>query len=84
LIDVDRPNRALCDHDDHDLRNLKFVNTLRQAGVPEAQVQSEAELATKSDLREMKTEIMGELRLNRWMLGQLLAGTMSLILKNFF
>ncbi len=60
------------------------MNTLRQAGVPEAQVQSEAELATKSDLREMKTEIMGELRLNRWMLGQLLAGTMSLILKNFF
>lgn len=73
---------------------LKFVNTLRQAGVPEAQAQafaealkqaqSESELATKSDLREMKTEIMGELRLNRWMLGLLLAGTMSLILKNFF
>ncbi|MEO5337438.1 MAG: hypothetical protein H7841_11175 [Magnetospirillum sp. WYHS-4] len=49
------------------------------------------ELATKGDIREMrqemvtlKAEVMGELKLNRWMTGLLLAGVMSLILKAFF
>jgi hypothetical protein len=63
----------------------------------EAQALAEAlasggqELATKADLRELrqemvahKAEILGELKLNRWMAGLLLAGVMSLILKAFF
>jgi hypothetical protein len=52
-------------------------------------------LVTKHDLTEAKNEIKadmnvrferidGELRLNRWMLGVLLAGVISLVLKAFF
>lgn len=51
----------------------------------------EAGLAAKAGMRELrqemmalKTEIIGELKLTRWMLGLLLAGVMSLILKAFF
>ncbi|MDO9047363.1 MAG: hypothetical protein Q7U66_06445 [Methylobacter sp.] len=52
-------------------------------------------LITKHDLTEVKNEIKaemnvrferidGELKLNRWMLGVLLAGVISLVLKAFF
>ncbi len=52
-------------------------------------------LVTKHDLTEVKNEIKadmnvrferidGELKLNRWMLGVLLAGVISLVLKAFF
>lgn len=52
-------------------------------------------LVTKHDLTEAKNEIKadmnvrferidGELKLNRWMLGVLLAGVISLVLKAFF
>ena len=52
-------------------------------------------LVTKHDLTETKNEIkadmnvqferiVGELKLNRWMLGVLLAGVISLVLKAFF
>ena len=52
-------------------------------------------LVTKHDLSEAKNEIKaemnvrferidGELKLNRWMLGVLLAGVISLVLKTFF
>ncbi|EGW21206.1 MULTISPECIES: hypothetical protein [Methylobacter] len=52
-------------------------------------------LITKHDLTEAKNEIKadmnvrferidGELKLNRWMLGVLLAGVISLVLKAFF
>lgn len=82
---------------------LKFSNRLKQAGVPAAQAEAEAEalaevfeantseLATKQDLRELelrlnsrfeKTE--GEMRLVKWMLGMIIAGIATLILKSFF
>lgn len=52
-------------------------------------------LVTKHDLTEIKNEIKagmnvrferidGELKLNRWVLGVLLAGVISLVLKAFF
>lgn len=52
-------------------------------------------LVTKRDLNEVKNEIKaemtvrferidGELKLNRWMLGALLAGVIALVLKAFF
>ena len=52
---------------------------------------SQGELATKIDLRELELRldtrferIDGELKLNRWMLGFLIAGVMSLVIKTFF
>ena len=52
-------------------------------------------LVTKHDLTEAKNEIKsdmnvrferidGELKLNRWMLGVLLAGVLSIVIKSFF
>ncbi|MBF0356493.1 MAG: DUF1640 domain-containing protein [Alphaproteobacteria bacterium] len=50
-----------------------------------------AEVATKRDIEKLDAGISnrferleGELKLNRWMLGILMAGVMSLILKAFF
>ncbi|MEO5335774.1 MAG: CCDC90 family protein [Magnetospirillum sp. WYHS-4] len=51
----------------------------------------DAELATRRDVERLEARmdarferIDGELKLNRWMTGLLLAGVMSLILKAFF
>jgi hypothetical protein len=72
----------------------KFVKTLEAAGVPEPQAEAfstavresheAAELATKADLRELELRLHGEMLLMKWMLGLLLAGVASLILKSFF
>jgi len=72
----------------------KFVKTLEAAGVPESQAEAfstavresheAAELATKADLRELELRLHGEMLLMKWMLGLLLAGVASLILKSFF
>lgn len=55
------------------------------------EAQGEAEIATKRDIERFEAKldtrferIDGELRLNRWMLGLMLAGVVSLILKAFF
>lgn len=42
------------------------------------------ELASKRDLREVELRLDSELRLLKWMLGLLLAGVLSLVLKAFF
>jgi hypothetical protein len=54
------------------------------------EAQGEAELATKRDIERLEAKLGtrfepqdGELRLNRWMLGLMLAGVVSLILKAF-
>jgi hypothetical protein len=55
------------------------------------EAQGEAEIGTKRDIERVEAKldtrferIDGELRLNRWMLGLMLAGVVSLILKAFF
>ncbi len=67
----------------------KFIRTLKDAGVSEVQVESD--LATKRDIVDLRRDIDvrfervdGELKLNRWMLGVLLAGVILLVLKAFF
>jgi hypothetical protein len=54
------------------------------------EAQGEAELATKRDIERLEAKLDtrferqdGELRLNRWMLGLMLAGVVSLVLKAF-
>ncbi len=76
------------------LKTAGFEQTQAEAVV---RVIAEAQngLVTKQDLNEVKNEIKadmnvrfervdGELKLNRWMLGVLLAGVISLVLKAFF
>jgi len=57
--------------------------------------EAQKSLITKHDLNEVKNDLKaemkvrferidGELKLNRWMLGVLLAGVISLVLKAFF
>ena len=77
---------------------LKYAERLEKAGFTRDQAKAEAEaladvlstgtqeLATKGDLREMRTEINGELKLIRWMVGLSLAlstGTIALLAKLF-
>ena len=45
---------------------------------------SVTELATKRDLDIMRIELNSKLTLIQWMLGILLAGVISLVMKSFF
>lgn len=77
----------------------ELVNELETSGLTRKQSEmvvsvlkkSQGELATKIDLRELELRldtrferIDGELKLNRWLLGFLIAGVMSLVIKTFF
>lgn len=52
--------------------------------------QGESDLATKRDISDLRRDIDvrferidGDLKLNRWMLGILIAGVMSIVIKSF-
>lgn len=72
----------------------KFIRRLKDAGVPEPQAeamaealrdaQGEAELVTKQDLQLELAPIKADVQLIKWMLGILLAGVASLVIKSFF
>ncbi|MGZ8236980.1 MAG: DUF1640 domain-containing protein [Methylobacter sp.] len=72
---------------------LKFVEKLKAGGVPEDQAKAEAEalvtafseamdsqLATKSDTNRIERELL----VIKWMVGLVLGGILTLILKAFF
>ena len=72
---------------------LKFVERLKAGGVPEAQAKAEAEalvtafseamdsqLTTKSDINRLERELL----VVKWMVGLVLGGILTLILKAFF
>lgn len=79
---------------------LTYANKLKEAGFTERQAQAQAEalvavvdsnLATKHDLelirhdlKELELKFEGKFLLVNWMLGFILAGTLSIILKTFF
>jgi len=75
---------------------LKFVKRLRtQALMKKRQKPSlmplkewyEAglsDLATKQDIKELELRLTGEIKLLKWMMGFLLAGVLSLLIKAFF
>ena len=70
---------------------LKFVEKLKDGGVPEAQAKAEAlviafseamhtPLATKTDINRLERELL----VVKWMVGLVLGGILTLILKSFF
>lgn len=79
---------------------LRYVETLKAAGVPEAQAKAEAEalatalgesasgaLASKDDVVGIKlemAEIKSDLKLMKWMNATIVAGVLSLVIKTFF
>jgi hypothetical protein len=79
---------------------LRYVETLKSAGVPEAQAKAEAEalatalgesasgtLATKDDVTNLKIEmgeVKSDLKLVKWMLSALIAIAIANFAKQFF
>ncbi|SJM94970.1 conserved hypothetical protein [Crenothrix polyspora] len=68
---------------------LKFVERLIAGGVPEAQAEAlatafseamDSQLATKSDINRLERELI----VLKWMVGLVLGGILTLILKAFF
>ncbi len=78
----------------------KFVKRLKSAGFEETQAEAladaqkdsfaetlETSIATKTDINHLEKEmieIRAELKIIKWMIGFMLAGVVSLILKAFF
>ena len=79
---------------------LKFANKLKSAGVPDKQAEAEAEAlaeALEVNLKELVTKeyldvklqqelapIRTDLAVLKWMIGAMMAGVISLVLKAFF
>jgi hypothetical protein len=73
---------------------LRFTRTLEKAGLPTEQAEAistafkeasgEAELATKRDIEKLEHKMDKDLTLLKWMMGVLLAGVISLVMKQFF
>jgi len=76
---------------------LEFVKTLQAAGLPSQQAEAIAsavrkangssDVATKGDIALVRKDtdgIRSELAVHRWMLGFVVAGVLSLVVKTFF
>lgn len=71
---------------------LELVDKLKSAGIPADQaewivraiVEAQAHLATREDLQIALAPIRTDLAVLKWMMGVLLAGVVSLVLKAFF
>lgn len=71
---------------------LELVDKLKSAGIPQEQAEAvvrviaEAQnrLVTKDDLEMALVPLKTDMAVTKWMLGILLAGVMSLVLKAFF
>ena len=79
---------------------LKYANRLKAAGVPDKQAEAEAEALSEAlevNLKELVTKehldiklqqelapIRTDLAVIKWMIGLMLAGVISLVLKAFF
>ncbi len=74
----------------------RFIKRLRESGFDEKQAEalsdafkeaqstSIEQLVTKSDLQLLESKLTGELTLLKWMMGFILAGILTLVLKAFF
>ena len=71
---------------------LKLVDKLKAAGIPQEQAEAvvrviaeaQDELVTKTYLDGKLSPILTDLAVLKWMMGVLLAGVLSLVLKAFF
>lgn len=71
---------------------LELVDKLKNAGIPQEQAEAvvrviadaQIKLVTKDDLEISLSPIKTDLAVLKWMIGILIAGVMSLVLKTFF
>lgn len=75
---------ALAEIFNANLGELATKRDLNELGAATKRDLNELETANKRDLKELELKINGELKLVKWMLGLLLAGVLSLVLKAFF
>ena len=70
---------------------LELVDKLKTAGIPQAQAEAvvrviadaQIKLVTKDDLEISLSPLKTDLAVLKWMIGILIAGVMSLVLKTF-
>jgi hypothetical protein len=71
---------------------LELVDKLKTAGIPQEQAEAvvrviadaQIKLVTKDDLEIALSPLKTDLAVLKWMIGILIAGVMSLVLKTFF
>ena len=71
---------------------LQLVEKLKSSGIPQEQAEAivriiaeaQTQLTTNTDLEIALAPIKTDLAILKWMLGVLLAGVLSLVLKTFF
>jgi hypothetical protein len=71
---------------------LQLVDKLKSAGIPQEQAEAvvrtiaeaQTQLVTKTDLDMALAPLKTDLAVLKWMIGVLLAGVISLVLKAFF
>ena len=71
---------------------LELVDKLKTAGIPQEQAEAvvrviadaQNKLVTKDDLEISLSPLKTDLAVLKWMIGILIAGVMSLVLKTFF
>ena len=71
---------------------LELVDKLKTAGIPQEQAEAvvrviadaQIKLVTKDDLEISLSPLKTDLAVLKWMIGILIAGVMSLVLKTFF
>lgn len=71
---------------------LDLVDKLKAAGIPQTQAEAvvrviaeaQVKLVTKDDLEIALSPLKADLAVLKWMMGVMLAGILSLVLKTFF
>ena len=71
---------------------LELTDALKKAGIPQEQaeaivrvlVKAQDQLVTKTDLDSALAPLRNDLAVLKWMMGLLLAGVVSLVLKTYF
>jgi len=71
---------------------LQLVDKLKSAGIPQEQAEAvvdtiaeaQTQLVTRTDLEMALTPLKTDLAILKWMMGVMLAGVVSLVLKVFF
>ncbi|HEY0296809.1 MAG TPA: DUF1640 domain-containing protein [Bordetella sp.] len=75
---------------------LKYANALKDVGIPDRQAEAQAlalsgafdvsleRLATKDDLNLLATELRGENKITKWMLGTLIVAVGAMLKQMYF
>ena len=63
---------------------LELVDKLKSAGIPQEHAEAQNKLVTRDDLEIALSPLKTDLAVLKWMIGILIAGVMSIVIKTFF